>query len=167
MALLIVTGASGVGKSTVAEYISASPMGIKVLYFDSIGVPTEAEMIRQYGSGSDWQQAMTIQWLQRIKSDYGPGDRILLEGSTQIAFITDALAEVGLKAKIVLIHCSDAVRSHRLVNLRKQPELDNPDMRNWAAYLHREAVEGGHGIVDTSEGSVAEAAARVVAFFGN
>lgn len=61
MNVIFLTGASGAGKTTLLEMFSkeASSAEAACLDFDSIGVPTEAEMIRAFGSASAWQEAMT------------------------------------------------------------------------------------------------------------
>jgi hypothetical protein len=46
---------------------------------------------------------------------------------------------------------------------RRQPELANADMMNWAAYLRREAIENGCEILDTSGRTPEESVAHLVA----
>jgi regulator of PEP synthase PpsR (kinase-PPPase family) len=85
----------------------------------------------------------------------------------RISSLLEALKQANLpEAKIVLIDCSDSARAYRLNVLRRQSELNNERMRNWAAYLRREALSEGIQIVDTSNLSVEEAAGLVLKIGG-
>lgn len=81
MALVILTGASGSGKTAIAKNIEEKHPSIRVFRFDSIGVPS-AEVMASFGNGHQpggaWQRAMTFQWLGRIAP--------LLAGSTNVLF---------------------------------------------------------------------------------
>src|SRR5262245_13951133 len=71
--ILVVTGASGVGKTTAIRALeSRGVRGVRCHFFDSIGVPSEAEMIRDYGGPEQWQKAKTHWWIDRLAaSDEG------------------------------------------------------------------------------------------------
>ena len=157
MALVILTGASGSGKTTIAERIEQQHINeARVFRFDSIGVPSPEERIAGWGSGGGWQRAMTIDWLLRIakQRDALP---ILFEGQMRLSFITEGLAAAGIEdARVVLVHCDDAARTHRLCNERKQPELANAEMMNWARFLRDEAEKAGFDLLDTSKISIEE-----------
>ena len=157
--LVILTGASGSGKTTIAEQIERQhPKLARVFRFDSIGVPSSEERIARWGTGSGpgggWQRAMTIEWLARIARDLGTLP-VLFEGQMRLSFIMEGLATAGIaQARIVLVHCDDATRMHRLRNERNQPDLANPDMMNWARFLRGEAEAGGFELLDTSKISI-------------
>jgi energy-coupling factor transporter ATP-binding protein EcfA2 len=161
MGLVILTGASGSGKTTIAERIEQQyAERTRVFRFDSIGVPSPQERIARWGAesgpGGGWQRAMTIEWLARIarERDALP---ILFEGQMRLSFITEGLATSGIAdARIVLVHCDDATRTHRLCSERNQPDLANPDMMNWAQFLRGEAEAGGFELLDTSRISIEE-----------
>jgi hypothetical protein len=60
MRLVILTGASGSGKTAIAETIRLTrPDLAEVLHFDSIGVPSPEER-RAWGPDGAWQRAMTL-----------------------------------------------------------------------------------------------------------
>jgi hypothetical protein len=126
MGLVILTGASGSGKTTIAERIEKQySEQTRVFRFDSIEVPSTEERIARWGAGSGpgggWQRAMTIEWLGRIARERG-GFPILFEGQMRSSFIMEGLATAGIAAaRIVLVHRHDATRTHRLCNERNQP----------------------------------------------
>ena len=55
-------------------------LSIACLHFDDIGVPTEQEMIAVYGSGSEWQKAMSYHWIKKLIHDYQNKKCVILEG---------------------------------------------------------------------------------------
>jgi hypothetical protein len=80
MQLVILTGASGSGKTAIAEAIRIEhPDLARVLHFDSIGVPTAEEMLT-LGGGGAWQRAMTLTWMTRIAASRGERGPVLFEG---------------------------------------------------------------------------------------
>ncbi len=156
MSLVVLTGASGAGKTTLARAIAARRRGeIEVHFFDSVGVPTVEQMIAEYGSGEGWQRAKTVEWMHRLAPSARSGRNVLLEGQTRIAFLKEAVEAAGLiQYRIILVDCDDATRTHRLVAERNQPDLANPTMLSWARFLRDEAERGGHEILDTTAKSL-------------
>jgi dephospho-CoA kinase len=164
MKLVVLTGASGSGKTAIAETIeSRRPATAQVFRFDRIGVPSLEDMIASWGSGEAWQRAMTLAWIQRIANSRSTLP-VLFEGQMRLVFIREGLEAAGVaKARVVLIDCDDETRKHRLLTGRKEPELANPTMMNWASLLRREAREGGHEVLDTSNLSLEAAVQHICA----
>jgi hypothetical protein len=164
--LVILTGASGSGKTAIAREIEANHPEITVFRFDSIGVPS-AEIMATYGRGYEpggaWQRAMTLQWLERIASVLNSGQRVLFEGQMRIAFVQEALDAHGITgARIICVECDDATRTARLVHDRLQPELANESMMGWSRYLHQETIAAGYEILDTTGLSLTESIQHVL-----
>jgi dephospho-CoA kinase len=165
MRLVILTGASGSGKTTIAETIRIErPNLAEVLHFDSIVVPSPEAMATGWGSGEAWQRAMTLSWMARIAAMTGRDRPVLFEGQMRLAFAREALLAAGIAgARVILVDCDDATRTHRLTANRNQPELANPQMMIWAEFLRREAKEAGCEVLDTSQVSLERSIEQVCA----
>ncbi len=97
-------------------------------------------MNKVYGSGSEWQKAMTYHWVLRIQQQDADKEAVILEGQINLDFIVAACRGWGIQDyHIVLVHCDDAVRHQRLAEFRQQPELIHQEMDHWAQYLRQQA----------------------------
>ncbi|MBB5572252.1 MULTISPECIES: AAA family ATPase [Rhizobium] len=152
MGLIVLTGASGSGKTAIADAIAERyPDDFAIYRFDSIGVPAVDAMIRDHGSPEAWQRDKTVEWMVRLARVARSGKPVLFEGQMRIAFVLEAAAAANIADyKLLLVDCDDATRTERLAVGRGQPELANKDMMNWAAYLCGEAVQHGCEVFDTS-----------------
>jgi dephospho-CoA kinase len=161
--IIILTGASGSGKTAIADEIETRRSGLAdVLRFDRIGVPSPEAMVKGWGSGEAWQRAMTLTWMARIAALRGSSRPVLFEGQMRLAFVQEGLKSAGItNAQLILLDCDDETRMHRLITHRNQPELANPTMMNWAASLRREAQAGGYDVLNTSDMSLRQAVDHV------
>ncbi|MDF0699264.1 hypothetical protein PYR71_22710 [Rhizobium sp. MC63] len=164
MPAAILIGASGSGKTTIARAIAErSPDDTDVLFFDSIGVPSAEDMMREYGSGEAWQLAKTVEWMRRIAEIATSGRQVVFEGQTRLSYLAEGAVAAGWGDYIpILIDCNDATRAARLTFDRRQPELANPEMMKWAKYLRLEARAHGCEVLDTSAISVEQATSCVL-----
>ena len=149
-AILVVTGASGAGKTASVESLAARGLpGVRCFHFDSIGVPEPAEMARLYGSGEGWQAAASEAWIARLAAE--EIEVAVLDGQTRHSFVHAALGRAGNPpARIVLLDCSPEERLRRLSGPRGQPELAGSPMSAWAAYLRGQADALGAPVIDTT-----------------
>ena len=160
--LILVTGASGTGKSTVVKKLEEKKLpGVVCCFFDSIGVPSHEERVAKYGSGTEWQRQETINWVKRIKDNYLSENIVVLDGQSRPAFIVEACTMAGITDyKIIVFVCEDQVRNRRLVE-RGQAHLVNKDMSNWNTYLGEQAVEHGYRLIETSKFEIEELVTQV------
>jgi hypothetical protein len=140
--IVVVTGASGVGKTAAVKRLEARNIaGVMCAFFDSVGVPPPEEM------PPDWQEKTTTDWVRRLA--HTRADVAVLDGQTRPTFALRAFSEVGIPGCVVLIDCARDVRNARLV-ARGHPELATDDMHAWAAYLCGQADALGLPRIDTT-----------------
>jgi dephospho-CoA kinase len=158
--LVIMTGASGSGKTAIARAIEQDHPSITVFRFDTIGVPS-VEVMATFGAGHQpggaWQRAMTLKWFERIARALTAGRTVLFEGQMRIAFIQEALTIFEIRnARVLCVECDDVTRTRRLTHDRLQPDLANERMMGWSRYLHQETIKAGYEILDTTNLSLAD-----------
>ena len=151
-AILVVTGASGSGKTAAVHALEKRALpGVRCYYFDTIGVPSHEEMERDFGGGEKWQALMTDKWLDRLAADPDSAEVYVLDGQTRPSFVSRSAERAGLElVRIILLDCTPPVRNTRLTELRGQPELANPQMDCWAAYLRGQADALDLPVIDTT-----------------
>ena len=157
--ILIVTGASGAGKTATVKTLEARGLPeVRCFYFDSIGVPTAEVMERDYGGAERWQAAATGEWLTKLGGLPNDIRLAVLDAQTRPSFVFGAAARAAPRVvDVALLDCSSDVRGARLRDSRQQPELANARMDQWAAYLRGQADALGLVVIDTTTLSVGEA----------
>jgi ABC-type uncharacterized transport system ATPase subunit len=151
-ALLVLTGASGAGKTTLVRALEAMEIpDVGCYFFDSIGVPSVEEMTRVYGGGDQWQAAMTAEWIARLLRN-DDGVRVaVLDGQTRPSMLRAELERQAVpRWQVVLADCGHAERNERLRGPRAQPDLVSHQMDCWAAYLRGQADALALPVIDTS-----------------
>jgi dephospho-CoA kinase len=160
-------GASGSGKTAVARRLEAAQLAsIQICYFDSIGVPDVSDMIRDYGSGEEWQRTKTREWVAIISDQYLAANDVLLDGQTRPSFIEEACSVSNISSfDILLLDCADDVRRARLAE-RGQPDLATERMMDWARYLRNECRRRSLPIVDTTNETIDDVASSIAQLMG-
>jgi len=170
MHILVVTGASGAGKTAAVRALADRNLpGLRCFHFDSIGVPSEDVMEREYGGGDGWQAWATKQWLARIGALAALPDGVriaVLDGQTRPSLVVGLTGSVPrCDVSVILLDCSAEVRDARLRGPRQQPELATGRMDDWATHLRGEAAAFGLPVIDTTRltpEQVADRLARVI-----
>lgn len=162
-AVLVVTGASGAGKSTLVRGLGGlEPPGVGCYEFDSIGVPAPEEMERVWGGGEQWQAAMADLWIERLLRNDDGVEVAVLDGQIRPSTLREVFTQRGVRlGRIVLVDCGHDERNARLCGPRGQPELANPRMDSWAAYLTGQAHALGLPILNTHGRTVDEGVAEL------
>lgn len=162
-AIIVVTGASGSGKTAAVHALDARALpGVRCYYFDSIGVPSSEEMERDFGGGEQWQAITTQKWLEWLASDPDGTEVYVLDGQTRPSFVNSAAKRAGIEPRIILLDCEPSVRNARLIHLREQPDLANAQMDNWAVYLRGQADALGLPVIDTTNMSIDDVAGALI-----
>jgi hypothetical protein len=158
--ILVVTGASGAGKTAAVRAIEARALaGVRCFYFDSIGVPSAEVMQRDFGGGDKWQSHATAQWLSRLDGLSIDVRVAVLDGQTRPHVVFDAAGgSSATDVHVALLDCSPETRGDRLRGPRGQPELANDRMNSWAAYLRGQADALRLPVIDTTALTVDEVA---------
>lgn len=158
--ILVVTGASGAGKTSAVRVLETRGMdGVRCFYFDSIGVPSEEALERDFGGGEQWQAHATAEWLSRLDGLSRDTRVAVLDGQTRPSFVFDAANRAPASdLHVVLLDCSAEARSERLRGPRGQPELANDQMTSWAAYLRGQADARNLPVIKTTTLTVDEVA---------
>jgi len=156
--LYIIIGASGAGKTTAARALENKRSDIQFCYPDKEQyIPSEEEMLKEYGSSSNWQKAKTIEWVKSIKEKYLNEKAVLMDTQSRYEFIETACAENNIKDfQVILFDCEDLIRNQR-IHTRGQPHLANPKMDDWARFLREDAKKHNCIIIDTTDMSVKDA----------
>jgi len=149
--LVVVTGASGAGKTTIAKELERDKIhNLVFCYFDSVGVPSPEVMAKEFGGQESWQRTKTEDWVEMIKNKYLGDEIVLLDGQIRPVFVELACKKQNIENyEVVLIDCSDKVRRERLIE-RGHPNLVNSEMMNWAKVLREECGSKGYNIIDTT-----------------
>lgn len=151
-----ITGASGVGKTTLVDLLEKryeSRNDVAFLKFDSIGIPSEEEQIRKYSSTWEWQRATTKIWVSKMLHETRK-PTVIFEGQVSLDFIYEAFrAESFADFVVVLIDCDEEEMERRLREERKQVELIHQNMRTWRKYLRQQAENLGVTRIDTTHKS--------------
>ncbi|MEM9836970.1 MAG: AAA family ATPase [Bacteroidota bacterium] len=154
--IIVITGASGVGKTTtlkaLAERIPAEK-SVHFFHIDELVQPNWDEI----EDTSKWQEETTLELLTMIvKTARVKGGHVIFEGSIDIKYYLQGFRKNDYaNYKIILFDCSPTVMQNRLIQ-RGQPELYHQDMINWLNYLRKDAKERKIKIIDTGNASIDE-----------
>lgn len=151
-AVLVVTGASGAGKTTLARRLAdLSLPGVGCYEFDTIGIPTSEEIRARFGDGATFQRWALHEWMGRLTRNADKVQVAVLDAQVPLHAARDAFVEHGIGVnRIVLLDCNEAERNARLRGSRGQPELATAQMDTWAAYLRGQADALEVSVVDTT-----------------
>jgi len=149
------TGASGVGKTTLLQSLKdkySAKSTWEFLRFDSIGVPSNEEMVRDFGSGENWQKAKTHEWIEKMVKGFSDKELVVMDGQSNLEFIKQGFEKQNFtNYKIVLVDCDQEHMLKRLIDERQQAWLASEDMKNWLKFLRNQAEKFGAPVINTSK----------------
>ena len=156
-AILVLTGASGAGKTTLILKLNELAIpGVEGINCDRVKIEVE-----ETAGSTDRQASILRYWISHLSQPETGIELAVLDTQIRPHLALEVLSEVGIDyGQIVLVDCDPVKRNERLRRDRGQPELANLQMDCWAAYLRGQADALKLSIIDTSndkmEKSVAE-----------
>jgi hypothetical protein len=116
--------------------------GVEGINCDRVSVPKTADP-------SDRQAEILRYWIAELRRK-NEVELAVLDTQIRPHRAQEVLDQAGVEhSQIVLVNCEHVIRNERLVNERKQPELANPQMDCWAAYLRGQADALNLSIIHT------------------
>jgi len=158
-AILVLTGASGAGKTTLLRALEAMEIpGVACFPCDSVysDLPDDVR-----ADGEAAQDAILEHWAKRALEESGLKVAVLdtqIRPQKALALLRRLVIRVH---RVVLVECEQAEREARLCGPRAQPELAQPQMEHWAAYLRGQADALGLDRIDTTREPILASAARL------
>jgi len=162
-AVLVVVGASGAGKTTLVSRLEGRCLpGVGCYYFDSIGVPSNEEIVARFGDGLGFQDWALNQWFERLTRNEDRVRLAILDAQVRPSSVHEAMRRHRIeRGQAVLVDCAYEERNARLREERHQPDLATPMMDTWAAYLRGQADALGLSIIDTTKIDIDEGVTRL------
>jgi GTPase SAR1 family protein len=150
-AILVLTGASGVGKTTlILELSQLAIPGVQGINCDRVEIERD-----ETAASSDPQSDILRYWIRHLTEPETGIELAVLDTQIRPHRALEVLSEAAIEyAQVVLVDCDPVKRNERLHLDRRQPELANPRMDCWAAYLRGQADALNLPIIDTSNDSV-------------
>jgi hypothetical protein len=138
--LLSVTGASGAGKSTALDALTAAfrDEPVTCVEFDSMGVPENAD--------TAWRHGMVERWVRRAIAEQAAGGRhLVLCGQVPVGELLAAPSADELDAVCsLLLHCSPPVRRARLIERADATQDHMDDHLAFGEWFYRHTLDPGH-----------------------
>ncbi|WP_136650093.1 AAA family ATPase [Paracoccus aeridis] len=145
--LVALTGASGAGKTTVAQHVRRLRPALPVFGFDDIGIPDFETMRREHGSELGWQRATIGRWMRRLRESSHPV--AVLEGQMMVPFLAEVAGERGAPGVVALmLDCDDAMRFERL-RVRGTPHQIGNAVVARAEQFRQHAAAAGVPVLNT------------------
>lgn len=156
-AIIVLTGASGAGKTTlICKLNELAIPGVKGINCDRVKIENDETL-----DAGEWQANVLRYWISYLTQSETGIELAVLDTQIRPHLALEVLSQASIVyAEIVLVDCEPIKRNERLRSGRGQPELANPQMDCWAAYLRGQADALKLSVIDTSidplEKSVAE-----------
>ena len=146
-AILIVTGASGAGKTTLTLKLNELAIpGVIGINCDRVKIEVD-----ETAGATDQQANILRYWISYLGQAETGTELAVLDTQIRPHRALEVLSEAEIDyAQIVLVDCDPVTRNERLHTDRGQPELANSQMDCWAAYLRGQADALKLPIIDTS-----------------
>jgi energy-coupling factor transporter ATP-binding protein EcfA2 len=152
-AILVLTGASGAGKTTLALKLNELAIpGVKGINCDRVKIEAD-----KTADAADRQANILSYWISHLSQPETGIELAVLDTQIRPHLALEVLGQAAIDyAQVVLVDCDPVKRNERLHVNRGQPELANAQMDCWAAYLRGQADALKLSIIDTSNDEMDE-----------
>ena len=152
-AILVLTGASGAGKTTLALKLKELAIpGVEGINCDRVKIEAD-----ETADPADLQATILRYWISQLTQPESRIELAVLDTQIRPHRALEVLKQAAIEhAQVVLVDCDPQKRNERLHLERSQPELANPQMDCWAAYLRGQADALNLSIIDTSNDPIDE-----------
>jgi|SRR5687768_7568115 len=151
--ILVLTGASGAGKTTLMLKLDE----LRIPGVEGFNCDRVLEEVRRSSDAKDLQANILRHWIAKLCREMTQIRLAVLDMQIAPHRALEVLTEAKIsRSQIVFVDCDTAERNRRLCNERGQPELSNPQMDCWAAYLRGQADALYLPIIDTSQNSMTQ-----------
>ena len=150
-AILVLTGASGAGKTTLTLKLKELAIpGVEGINCDRVRIENH-----ETAGTTDSQAEVLRYWISHLSQQETNIELAVLDTQIRPHRALEVLSQAAINdAQIVLVDCDPLKRNERLHVDRSQPELANPQMDCWAAYLRGQADALSLAIIDTSNNPI-------------
>jgi len=147
LAILVLSGASGAGKTSLILKLNELAIpGVEGINCDRVRIENH-----ETADSGDRQADILRYWISHFRQRKIGIDLAVPDTQIRPHRALEVLKDAAVvHAQIVLIDCDPVKRNQRLHQDRGQPELANPKMDCWAAYLRGQADALNLSIIDTS-----------------
>ena len=158
LAILVLTGASGAGKTTLTLKLNELAIpGVKGFNCDRVKIDSD-----ETAGSSDPQADILRYWISHLSQAETGIELAVLDTQIRPHRALEVLSQAAINyAQIVLVDCDPAKRNDRLHMDRGQPELASARMDCWAAYLRGQADALRLSIIDTSNDPIDKSLAEL------
>ena len=106
-AILVLTGASGAGKTSLLRELRAMRIpGVGCHELDSMEIPSAEEMIERWGGTMEWQNVATHHWIDRLLRNEEGHEVAVLDGQTRPSEVRAAFDGLGVRVgRVALVDC--------------------------------------------------------------
>ena len=163
-AILVLTGASGAGKTTLILKLNELAIpGVMGINCDRVKIEVD-----ETADPADRQANILRYWIAYLVQPETGIELAVLDTQIRPHLALEVLNEAAIEyAQIVLVDCDPEKRNERLHVDRNQPELANPRMDCWAAYLRGQADALKLSIIDTSDDEIEKSLAELESLVKN
>jgi len=147
-AILVLTGASGAGKTTLILKLNELAIrGVEAINCDRVKIERP-----ETADPGDPHVGVLRYWITQLSREKTEIELAVLDTQIRPHRAREVLDQAEIMyTQIVLVDCDPIKRNERLHRERCQPELANSQMDCWAAYLRGQADALNLSIIDTSK----------------